>query len=200
MANQLESGKCTICLENSTNTIRCGHFFHPECLKGWEEYNSCPVCRAPIDGERPIKKFKANTEDDEDFATRLLFEDVIRTTLRDSIYSDSTGMNPFGVSPFVNGLLSLIETSEQFFQAEVRQQREMSAQVLCAECGVILHMDEEAIHCPHCGELFYCSLECVEDHEYECPNFTCADCDEQPCVCEELTLEENNDVSDHIAI
>jgi hypothetical protein len=41
---------CSICLtEESTRPCRCGHWFHPECIKPWQKDDGiCPVCRRAI--------------------------------------------------------------------------------------------------------------------------------------------------------
>ncbi|KAI2635443.1 hypothetical protein GGS21DRAFT_82667 [Xylaria nigripes] len=49
-------GECTICIEevhagDEVSVLPCGHWFHEECAGLWlKQHNSCPVCRATIDG------------------------------------------------------------------------------------------------------------------------------------------------------
>jgi len=47
---------CSICLNEvretrSNKSTRCGHLFHGDCLKKWQESgkNTCPMCRKIID-------------------------------------------------------------------------------------------------------------------------------------------------------
>ena len=50
---------CPICYGNMlyprlTKTLRCGHKFHRKCIEQWSDTNpSCPLCRTPIEPERP---------------------------------------------------------------------------------------------------------------------------------------------------
>lgn len=45
---------CSICTEEYKDTdmvsvLKCGHIFHPKCIKEWGHYNpSCPVCKENI--------------------------------------------------------------------------------------------------------------------------------------------------------
>ncbi|KAI1119448.1 hypothetical protein F5Y14DRAFT_395316 [Nemania sp. NC0429] len=49
-------GECTICIdevvvEDEVVVLPCRHWFHEECASLWlKQHNSCPVCRAAIDG------------------------------------------------------------------------------------------------------------------------------------------------------
>ncbi|KAI1177486.1 hypothetical protein F4777DRAFT_207415 [Nemania sp. FL0916] len=49
-------GECTICIDevkvgDEVVVLPCGHWFHEECASLWlKQHNSCPVCRAAIDG------------------------------------------------------------------------------------------------------------------------------------------------------
>lgn len=49
---------CTICIEplaTKVATLPCQHNFHVSCIKPWQETaNSCPLCRLPIDKDKPI--------------------------------------------------------------------------------------------------------------------------------------------------
>lgn len=58
------SDECAVCLGSfaegkedvQVRKTPCSHFFHEDCLKGWTDTGklSCPVCRAPLDGEQII--------------------------------------------------------------------------------------------------------------------------------------------------
>ncbi|GAP86867.1 putative RING finger protein [Rosellinia necatrix] len=49
-------GECTICIQDvgvgdEVIVLPCKHWFHEECVSLWlKQHNSCPVCRAAIDG------------------------------------------------------------------------------------------------------------------------------------------------------
>jgi hypothetical protein len=49
-------GECTICIDevrvgDEVIVLPCKHWFHEECASLWlKQHNSCPVCRAAIDG------------------------------------------------------------------------------------------------------------------------------------------------------
>ena len=51
--------QCSICLESinvgeSCTSLSCEHVFHLSCIERWcTSHNSCPMCRRPIDTERP---------------------------------------------------------------------------------------------------------------------------------------------------
>lgn len=51
---------CSVCLEdfklgNRANKLRCGHVFHRTCVTPWLLMkNTCPVCRACVDGSAPV--------------------------------------------------------------------------------------------------------------------------------------------------
>ena len=73
-----EPKNCVICLNDEGNseenhvwrTLNCKHFFHEECLKEWEQYNTCPICREVIDKNKPIKKldYENDTSHDAEIA------------------------------------------------------------------------------------------------------------------------------------
>ncbi|KAK3352363.1 hypothetical protein B0T25DRAFT_454157 [Lasiosphaeria hispida] len=48
--------ECTICIDELTKgdevtVLPCTHWFHGECVTLWlKEHNTCPICRAPIEG------------------------------------------------------------------------------------------------------------------------------------------------------
>ena len=53
--SQTECNECSICMDALTDKeiikLRCGHFFHPECIKDWrrgsmESNTKCPLYRA----------------------------------------------------------------------------------------------------------------------------------------------------------
>lgn len=57
MLGQEANAECTICIDDmklgdEACVLPCKHWFHNDCVVLWlREHNSCPVCRAPIDGE-----------------------------------------------------------------------------------------------------------------------------------------------------
>ncbi|KAI1341578.1 hypothetical protein F5Y15DRAFT_361087 [Xylariaceae sp. FL0016] len=50
-------GDCSICIENmnagdEAMVLPCAHWFHEDCVSAWLKlHDSCPICRAPVDGE-----------------------------------------------------------------------------------------------------------------------------------------------------
>ena len=65
--------RCAVCLENITEQdepISCGHTFHSSCLKKWrDKCNTCPLCRQVIDRDRPSKKCRySSIEEDQELA------------------------------------------------------------------------------------------------------------------------------------
>ncbi|KAK8127428.1 ankyrin repeat protein [Apiospora sp. TS-2023a] len=50
-------GECTICIDDvglgdEVLVLPCKHWFHDECVVLWlKEHNTCPICRAPVEGE-----------------------------------------------------------------------------------------------------------------------------------------------------
>ncbi|KAI2618821.1 hypothetical protein GGR54DRAFT_143984 [Hypoxylon sp. NC1633] len=50
-------GECTICIDevqagDEAIVLPCKHWFHEQCVVLWlKQHNTCPICRAPIDGE-----------------------------------------------------------------------------------------------------------------------------------------------------
>lgn len=50
--------ECTICIDelhkgDEVTVLPCTHWFHGECVTMWlKEHNTCPICRAPIEGDR----------------------------------------------------------------------------------------------------------------------------------------------------
>ncbi|KAG5357700.1 hypothetical protein CJU90_6540 [Yarrowia sp. C11] len=61
--------ECTICLEpiceaSTTGHVRCGHWFHFECLHLWSQRSSsCPICRQQFDevAERAISELQTSS-------------------------------------------------------------------------------------------------------------------------------------------
>lgn len=56
-------GECTICIDgvkvgDEAVVLPCKHWFHEQCVVLWlKQHNTCPICRASIDGEaagRPV--------------------------------------------------------------------------------------------------------------------------------------------------
>jgi E3 ubiquitin-protein ligase RNF115/126 len=51
-----QRGECTICIDemhmgDEVLVLPCNHWFHEECAVLWlREHNTCPICRAPIEG------------------------------------------------------------------------------------------------------------------------------------------------------
>ncbi|KAI1107440.1 hypothetical protein F4804DRAFT_160428 [Jackrogersella minutella] len=50
-------GECTICIDDmkvgdEAVVLPCKHWFHEQCVVLWlKQHNTCPICRAPIDGD-----------------------------------------------------------------------------------------------------------------------------------------------------
>jgi hypothetical protein len=60
---------CSICLDETTSEsrhyLRCGHFFHNDCLLRWFEENSqCPVCRLVLHKDYSKINFSENNSDE----------------------------------------------------------------------------------------------------------------------------------------
>ncbi|KAI0013083.1 hypothetical protein F4779DRAFT_475932 [Xylariaceae sp. FL0662B] len=51
-------GECTICIDevklaDEAVVLPCKHWFHETCVVLWlKQHNTCPICRAPVDGDR----------------------------------------------------------------------------------------------------------------------------------------------------
>ena len=65
---------CSICFENHDNnsvSLNCGHSFHTTCIVKWlEENNTCPLCRAEVYKNEPIKTptiYNTNYSSDESY-------------------------------------------------------------------------------------------------------------------------------------
>jgi hypothetical protein len=60
-------GECVVCMEdildNECTNLRCGHFFHTECIKKWAK--GCPMCRNEegILSNQDIEDAKSNLHD-----------------------------------------------------------------------------------------------------------------------------------------
>lgn len=85
-------GDCSICLceveQKEDCELKCNHIHHIDCLKGLRQLK-CPVCRAPLEGNRLDKKtinnIKQNIEKDKKEkeaeqleATRRFISDLLR--------------------------------------------------------------------------------------------------------------------------
>ncbi|KAK6081067.1 hypothetical protein SCUP515_03209 [Seiridium cupressi] len=72
-------GECTICIDDMTLgdeavVLPCKHWFHEECVVLWlKEHNTCPICRAAIEGDAASQPSSAQpafgTESPSAFAT-----------------------------------------------------------------------------------------------------------------------------------
>jgi hypothetical protein len=204
---------CAICFEDSTNSLLCGHFFHPKCIAGWAEHNSCPVCKRPIDKTKPVKKFgyQSDTSFDEELARRTLlgfvneFDGVAPDHGLDDLLMAVMGAHNHGPRP---GFIILPCPHHP----PLEEKKEDQFLVSCANCGAGLTYDDPYINCAYCGDYFFCSNGCEEINGHSCHarrrveeaeetaaalleqervNFTCADCGEWPCLCDEMpALEE----------
>lgn len=60
-------GECTICIDDMgvgdmATVLPCRHWFHDECVVLWlKEHNTCPICRAAIDGDAAGQPQQAST-------------------------------------------------------------------------------------------------------------------------------------------
>jgi len=132
---------CSVCLENfdcnDTIKLHCNHSFHKDCLEKWTEYNSCPICRNPIDYNKPIQKLRVdNINEDEQFAERLQF------TLFDP---DE-------------------ECDRNERERKERERKENECEIFCTNCRELVSV-ETTYSCPICGENYYCSMECEEEYK-----------------------------------
>lgn len=149
---EAQNNVCCICFEKTRDRLKCGHCTCEDCLKKWEKYNSCPVCRAKLDESKPAIKFNNYDEDvdgDEDFAARLQLNE----------YEEEKTLAPTALELFS-------------FLAE---QRPCTCRyctepllIACATCEYTLHLNDNTLSCRKCNKLFYCSEECREQHEQEC--------------------------------
>lgn len=72
---------CPICLDSlteNTQSLPCGHVFHVECSNVWtNETNGCPVCRVPVDSNKPVQKLRSDDiASDTDLAIRIALDDL----------------------------------------------------------------------------------------------------------------------------
>ena len=169
---------CSICLEKADHRLTCNHFFHPNCIEPWrKETNSCPTCRKPIEPEKPIKKLKSDTDDDQELALRLrhreqilpLFEEL-NQLFRIIVAHEEKGeeeKNNRRVRTYValSNNNEPIIVSRGYNIARISEGRSYPL-VICAYCGTGLRMGrDELYNCRDCGEMFYCSLHCEENHK-----------------------------------
>jgi len=140
---------CCICFDPCENTLRCSHPVHEKCIEKWSKYNSCPVCRNPIDETKTVKKFTKydnDTEDDEEYALSLY-----RQSIRENF-------NPFqGLFTCVCGDCGNPDQLATFY-------------VSCANCGTDIGMGltSRVRSCSRCNQWFYCSNECEQAHDHGC--------------------------------
>lgn len=63
-----EAPTCTICMEELEMGVEmiqlpCKHWYHEECATAWlKQHNTCPICRAPIDGGAASPQGAANPQ------------------------------------------------------------------------------------------------------------------------------------------
>lgn len=100
-------GECTICIDELTLgdevlVLPCKHWFHEECVVLWlKEHNTCPICRAPIEGDshgQSSEAGQANAQAQSASASssRLPFADRRRTREgRLQSIRDTAGVGPY---------------------------------------------------------------------------------------------------------
>ena len=204
MATQKKKDNCAICFEETADTIKCGHYFHPECIKPWaDEYNSCPICKKPVDKTKPVKKFgyKSDTTGDGQMARHFLeqmvddadsmFLDPVQALLAAAIMGNSHGL---GLHPAMSGIIFFDERYSPRPHHPYPREENDQFLVSCAKCGAGLRSENVYINCRYCGDYFYCSDHCAEVHDHKCPRrpemaevptWTCAECDQRPCMCDD---------------
>lgn len=156
----MPSTQCAICFEkvkvtDETKLPNCEHAFHPECIEGWEKYNTCPVCKSIIHSDKKILKpqfyVEETVEEDKKFAV-----DLIRNEAREMF-------------------LDMLGLPSNFFQ-EGKTDDEHSSEcytVFCLKCNKSLCPEHSHIvNCDKCHDYFYCSLDCMlwdrPRHREEC--------------------------------
>ena len=160
---------CSICFENATETIPCGHHFHAECIKPWLKYNSCPVCRAVIDKTKPVMKPVSDASDDGQLALNL------NNHGNNNRLVDMHNMilNLMEAAMFISNMNRYIEeNAEEKGTEEKKGMRVIAVNIPlkeCANCHDSIHIDPFC--CSVCGDYYYCSLECEENHRpvHGCP-------------------------------
>ena len=166
----MSNSTCAICFENIKNVIKnnvdenvknngnvnklsCGHEFHVECIDKWKEYNSCPICRKPIDKNKPI--VKVSVEDD---LSEALLEEY-----KEDEYSEEFRDVIIGYIPLI------LSISSNSFINRGNIEHNDHNYVYCATC-----MQPTCLHCNHiyscsCGDVFYCSTRCkMRNREHLC--------------------------------
>ena len=150
-----KQGKCCICLENTEITLPCGHFSHADCIESWKtQYNSCPVCRAPIDKDKKVTKFKyiPDTSNDANIARRTMdqeMKNMIEQKLND-----------------LNNVVQMVMEVENAIMQRISQNPQFL--IYCACCNCQLNPNAEFINCRYCGDFFYCSRICERQHMHNC--------------------------------
>lgn len=137
---------CAICLEPTSKTIKCGHYFHKKCLEKWEQYNSCPICRAPIDETKKVEKFKYSNEEEDAMLARELSENRVSPDMFYLLLQGLLGSrlgNPLSI-PRSNRLNNNI----------------MDISVFCRGCRLELGHDFPVINCDQCNEGHFCCDVC----------------------------------------
>lgn len=147
---------CPICFEpirENEKTIPCNHSFHANCLSPWEKYNSCPICRKPIDKTQPVKKPPSNDEgDDNDLAMEMTMNDMV-TDLLESL----VGLRGIRLDPIV---ISDAEEKSECVQIQCR---------LCERSFCSNH--NPICPCVLCKGMIYCSADCSDSDMFthDCP-------------------------------
>ncbi|OTA94470.1 hypothetical protein M434DRAFT_10729 [Hypoxylon sp. CO27-5] len=88
-------GECTICIDDmkigdEVVVLPCKHWFHEQCVVLWlKQHNTCPICRAPIDGEAAGRPGGAaptsNTQSGPSGLEALLLLVVVRRKVRELV-------------------------------------------------------------------------------------------------------------------
>jgi hypothetical protein len=187
---QLET--CAICFETSTNPLKCGHCFHKECLEKWLKYNSCPVCRKPIDEKKAVRKceYDSDVSNDEYEALRVL-QDMLNR-------EEHAIFDPFDV--LLQSLPRYFNRNDSFGPYRRNDTNTISVTLDCRTCQTHLNVDDPAFTCEACGEGFFCNDTCKSRHVClrQLPPLVCADCDRvvSQCVCGMPELEEDEECGD----
>lgn len=133
---------CAICLEPTESKIKCGHYFHTECLDNWLQYNSCPVCREPIDETKKVEKCKYTTEEEDAELARELAREIPRGDMSGDLFY-------LLMHALIRGIPE-------------RNMPEMNVTVYCRGCHTQLSNDFPVIICEQCEEGYFCCDICVE--------------------------------------
>lgn len=158
-----ETSTCVICLEPCEHKLRCNHVVHKLCIKEWEKYNYCPVCKRPINEAKKVKKFDnydIDTSGDEAYALRLSNQNM----------NDTNNVNNLNEQDNLNQLLLTIALSlqqETHFYFNEEKKNNISL-VECSNCRYTLDI-ESNIPCQSCNQHLYCSINCRDSHN--CSNY-----------------------------